>query len=122
MGSGLPASRSRALGDVAQRRSAGRVGRKCGEVREVAPSGLSMLADAALHAHTAAACCVDTDRVLVVLVADDAAENRAKLQQKQQEQEQQMTVKVNAQFGIMSNSCERRSALLRMRAELQLYR
>ena len=80
-----------------------------------------MLADAALHAHTAAACCVDTDRVLVDLVADDAAENRAKLQQKQQEQEQQMTVKVNAQFGIMS-SCERRSALLRMRAELQLYR
>ena len=76
-----------------------------------------MLADAALHAHTAAACCVDTDRVLVDLVADDAAENRAKLQQKQQEQQ----VKVNAQFGIMS-SCERRSALLRMRAELQLYR
>ena len=96
------------------------MGRKCGEVREVAPSGLSMLADAALHAHTAAACCVDTDRVLVDLVADDAAENRAKLQQKQQE----LQVKVNAQFGIMtqSNSCERRSALLRMRAELQLYR
>ena len=76
-----------------------------------------MLADAALHAHTAAACCVDTDRVLVDLVADDAAENRAKLQQKQQEQQ----VKVNEQFGIMS-SCERRSALSRMRAELQLYR
>ena len=33
--------------EAAQRRSADRVGRDCGEVREAAPSGLSMLADAA---------------------------------------------------------------------------
>ena len=46
MASGLTTS-PRALGDVAQRKSASRVGRDCGEVREAAPSGLSMLADAA---------------------------------------------------------------------------
>ena len=94
------------------------MGRKCGEVREVAPSGLSMLADAAVRAHTAAACCVDTDRVLVDLVADDAAETRALWLEQM--------AKVNAQFGI-ARSREEQSAELRMfvsrkRAELRMYR